>query len=97
MDKTEILDTANKFITQDRQATHGKAEDNFANIARLWSAYLNHPITPQDVAILMVLLKVVRFKGNPLHVDNAIDMCGYSALAGEIGQRSETLGGVVNP
>jgi hypothetical protein len=97
MDKTEILRTANEFITKDRQATHGKAEDNFANIGRLWSAYLNHSITPQDVAILMVLLKVVRFKGNPSHVDNAIDMCGYSALAGEIGQRSETLGGVVNP
>ena len=87
MDKTEILRTANEFITKDRQSTHGQAEDNFANISRLWSAYLNHPITSQDVAILMVLLKVVRFKGNPSHIDNAIDMCGYSALAGEIGQR----------
>lgn len=87
MDKTEILRTANEFITKDRQKTHGQAEDNFSNISRLWSAYLNHPITPQDVAILMVLLKVVRFKGNPSYVDNAIDMCGYSALAGEIGQQ----------
>jgi hypothetical protein len=96
MDKTEILKIANQYITKDRQQTHGEAEHNFDNIARLWSAYLNHPITPQDVAILMVLLKVVRFKGNPTHVDNAIDMCGYSALAGEIGASSETLAGVVN-
>jgi hypothetical protein len=86
MDKTEILRTANEYITKDRQSTHGQAENNFANIARLWSAYLNHPITPQDVAILMTLLKVARYKGNPSYVDNAIDMCGYAALAGELGQ-----------
>ena len=94
MDKTEILRTANEYITKDRASTHGEAENNFTNISRLWSAYLNHPVTPQDVAILMVLLKVVRFKGNPSHVDNAIDMCGYSALAGEIGQQAGTLMGV---
>jgi hypothetical protein len=86
MDKTEILRTANEYISKDRQQTHGQAENNFANIGRLWSAYLNHPITPQDVAILMTLLKIARYKGNPSHVDNAIDMCGYAALAGELGQ-----------
>jgi hypothetical protein len=86
MDKTEILTIANEYITRDRQQTHGQAENNFANIARLWSAYLNHPITPQDVAILMTLLKIARYKHNPSHVDNAIDMCGYAALAGELGQ-----------
>lgn len=49
MDKTEILRIANEYICNDRQATHGQAEDNFANIGRLWSAYLNHLITPQNV------------------------------------------------
>jgi hypothetical protein len=93
MNKTEILKTANELITKDRQITHGQAEDNFANISNLWSAYLNHPITQQDVAILMVLLKVVRFKGNPTHIDNAIDMCGYSALAGEIAQLAQDQSG----
>ena len=86
MDKTEILRTANEYITKDRQSTHGQAKNNFANIGRLWSAYLNHSITPQDVAILMTLLKIARYKGNPSHVDNAIYMCGYAALAGELGQ-----------
>jgi len=86
MDKTEILETANEYICNDRQQTHGQAESNFANIGRLWSAYLDHPITPQDVAILMTLLKIARYKHSPSHVDNAIDMCGYAALAGELGQ-----------
>jgi len=86
MDKTEILETANEYICNDRQQTHGHAEDNFANIARLWSAYLDYSITSQDVAILMTLLKIARYKHSPSHVDNAIDMCGYAALAGELGQ-----------
>lgn len=85
MNRTEILRTANEYITKDRQSTHGEAENNFANISRLWSAYLNYTITPQDVAMLMVLLKVARYKGNPSHIDNAIDLCGYAALAGELG------------
>jgi hypothetical protein len=86
MDKTEILRTANEYITKDRQSTHGQAEDNFANISRLWSAYLDYPITKQDVAILMTLLKIARYKHNPSYIDNAIDMAGYAALAGELGQ-----------
>jgi hypothetical protein len=94
MDKSDILKTANKFITKDRQATHGQAENNFNRIAHLWSAYLDHSITSEDVAILMVLLKAVRFKNNPSHIDNAIDMCGYSALAGELGQQAKTRMGV---
>ena len=91
MDKTEILETANEYICNDRQQTHGQAENNFANIGRLWSAYLDHPITPQDVAILMTLLKIARYKHSPSHVDNAIDMCGYAALAGELGQGVDAL------
>ena len=86
MDKTEILRTANEYITKDRQATHGKAECNFSRISAMWSAYTGFNITPADVAIMMAQLKMARFKHNPSYVDNAIDMAGYAALAGELGQ-----------
>jgi hypothetical protein len=32
------------------------------------------------------MLKIVRYKKNPSHIDNAIDLCGYAAIAGELGQ-----------
>lgn len=86
MDKTEILRTANEYITKDRQTTHGQAENNFARISAMWSAYTGFNITPADVAIMMAQLKMARFKHNPTYVDNAIDMAGYAALAGELGQ-----------
>jgi hypothetical protein len=31
----------------------------------------------------------VRFKNNPHHADNPIDLAGYSALAGEIASRDK--------
>ena len=85
MNRAEILDTAKEVITNDRQATHGSAEDNFGLIAAYWSAHLGRNIKPHDVAVMMTLLKLARAKANPKHVDNAIDAAGYSALAGEIG------------
>jgi hypothetical protein len=86
MDRSKILETANTYITQDRAATHGAAEDNFTIIAELWQAYLNGraEITAVDVAAMMMIFKMGRARGNPRHLDNWIDACGYSALGGEI-------------
>lgn len=90
MNRTEILQTANEYITKDRAATHGEAEDSFAQIAAAWTWWLNDrlsaPVTAYDVAMMMVLFKLARAKGNPQHIDSAIDGCGYLAIAGEIAQ-----------
>lgn len=83
MNRSDILDTAKEVITNDRQATHGSAEDNFGLIAAYWSAHLGRTIKPHDVAVMMTLLKLARAKANPKHVDNWIDGCGYLALGGE--------------
>jgi hypothetical protein len=84
MIRSEILTQANDYITRDRAATHGKAEDSFTQIAALWSADLGIPLTAVDVARLMVLFKMARAKANAAHSDNWIDACGYAAIAGEI-------------
>ena len=84
MNRSEILDTAKEYVTKDRADTHGDAESNFGLIAAYWSAHLSRNISPHDVAVMMTLLKLARARGNPRHVDNAIDAAGYSALAGEI-------------
>ena len=43
-------------------------------------------ITAKDVAIMMILLKVSRSnQGKKFNLDNFVDMAGYSAIAGEIG------------
>lgn len=89
-----ILDGASQCVCKDRQDAHGKPEDCFTNIAALWSPYLDKCdrvgnqiiLQPEDVANLMVLLKVARAQLNPKNLDNYVDMAGYAALSGELSQ-----------
>lgn len=82
--RARILDTAKEYVTNDRQATHGKPEDTFGLIAAYWSAHLDTPVTSADVAAMMCLLKLARAKANPGNDDNWIDLAGYAACAGEL-------------
>jgi hypothetical protein len=85
MKRADILATASEYVTTDRAATHGDAEDNFRRIAELWNAYLGvDDITTIDVAVMLALLKVARIRSNPNHADNWIDIAGYAACGGEI-------------
>ena len=85
MKRADILATASEYVTTDRAATHGDAEDNFRRIAELWNAYLGvDDITSIDVADMLALLKDARIRSNPNHADNWIDIAGYAACGGEI-------------
>ena len=83
MKRADILATASEYVTKDRAATHGDAEDNFLRTAELWNAYLGvDNISATDVAVMLALLKVARIKQNPNHTDNWIDIAGYAACGG---------------
>lgn len=88
MNREQILSIATQYITKDRDATHGDAEDNFENVADLWNWWMHGRekcnFNGFDVAMLMVLFKLARIKSNPDHVDSFVDAAGYLALAGEI-------------
>lgn len=84
MKRGEILDAVKKTITQDRQDTHGDAENSFAQIGKFWSEYLGVTVTAQQVAEMMVLFKMARQMTNPAHADNLHDLIGYAAIAAEL-------------
>jgi hypothetical protein len=42
------------------------------------------PITADEVAIMMVLLKIGRTKSRKAVKDHFVDMAGYAAIAGDI-------------
>ena len=85
-----ILDEAKGYITKDRNSSYGEPEDNFANIARFWQAWLHHKlkpgetIDPFDVAEMMSLMKKGRMLTSPAHRDSHADDIGYSACAWNI-------------
>ena len=84
MKTKEFLINATKLAEGDRQKDYGDKVKNHKNISRLWSAYLDMPITTHDVAVMMCLLKIARTKLGKVSKDTYIDMAAYSAIAGEI-------------
>jgi len=95
---TEILDKVKKLVSSDRAKQNGDIVENHENIGRLWSSYLqnktklNINILPEDVANLMVLLKIARSQGGAFNLDDFVDMTGYSAIAGQITSKRHELG-----
>ena len=85
-----ILNTANDIINGARKEDYGDAFDSFDRIAGLWSSYLDHHITPVDVAQMMILMKVSRganvAKFNAIQEDSLVDIAGYSALAYQVSE-----------
>jgi hypothetical protein len=85
--RTEVLRTAEQYVTRDRAATHGNMEDNFSTIATYWSTHLGVPVSAVDVSVMMTLLKLARIKNGTDNLDNYIDGAGYLACGGELSQR----------
>lgn len=87
MTRAQILDTAKTIVCGQREQDYGSPEDSFAAIAAYWTLYLIYhgslSLTSQDVAMMMILLKVAR-QGGSGKLDNLIDIAGYAACGGEI-------------
>lgn len=100
IDAGVIMARAETIVAGDRHEKYGDKLTNHGNIAVLWNAYLrirgfadnnSNFIEPDDVAIMMALLKIARTCGGTEFVmDNYVDGAGYMACAGEIAHR---LGG----
>lgn len=89
MIRADILDAAKACVCVEREQDYGKPEDNFRLIADLWTAYLGRTIFPEDVAMMMCLLKIARIKMGGGTLDSFIDLAGYAACGGEIAERAE--------
>jgi len=102
MNTIKILEQTKKLVSKDREDKHGNKVENHENIARLWSGYIQNKtkllihLLPEDVANMMALLKIARTQAGQHNIDDYVDACGYSAIAGEIANKrtelSTTLG-----
>ena len=90
MKKEEILQRAYELDSSKREETHGDAFKNHAQIADLWSVFLDDKlkpmkeITPGDVAVMMCLLKISRSTMGDFNIDDFVDGAAYMAIAGEM-------------
>lgn len=67
-----------------REATYGDPARSFAIIAARWSLTLGRSVTPAQVALCMIDLKLARLGHDPTHRDSVIDVIGYAALLPEV-------------
>ena len=95
MNMKELLEAAIQTVA-DRGAPYGGVEDNFGRIARYWNAHLvatgitgpnepgDGPLGPEDVAMMMILMKLARLVNAPDRADSWIDIAGYAACGGSM-------------
>ncbi|MGF1660553.1 MAG: DUF6378 domain-containing protein [Rubrimonas sp.] len=78
-----ILDEA-AAVLEVRGKSYGDAAAAFAAIAERWSATLGRPVTPAQVVLCMVDLKLARLARDPEYRDSVVDVIGYAALLPEV-------------
>ena len=71
-------------VLRDRQAAYGDPRQSMAAIAARWSLTLGHPVTPAQVALCMIDLKLARLVRDPRHLDSIRDVAGYAAALHEV-------------
>jgi hypothetical protein len=85
MTRRKLLEKAISIVCEDRNQQYGGPENTFKDIAALWAAYLDEQIGPEDVAIMMILMKVARLKASSYQSgDSWVDIAGYAACGSEI-------------
>lgn len=95
MDRNQTLDTAKAAVNR-APKSYGNPREHFERVARHWSAhlqgisaYLVSPpprLKPEDVAIMLGLVKIARLEHDPQHADSWCDLAGYAACGAEVSE-----------
>jgi|TARA_R100000353_G_scaffold71794_1_gene55029 hypothetical protein len=88
MTRDELLEEAKMLINGPRAEQYGSALINHERIATIWNVLLQRKllskITPEEVTMMMIGLKLARLSQDVDQNDTWIDIIGYAALGGEI-------------
>ena len=71
-------------VIEHREGIYGPPQELFAHIARRWSLVLGIDVSPAQVALCLIDLKLARLTRDPSHLDSIVDVAGYAAILGEV-------------
>jgi hypothetical protein len=71
-------------VVRDRRHTYGQPCDLFARVATRWSQVLGITVTPAQVVLCLLDLKVTRLAHDPRHRDSITDVAGYASCLAEV-------------
>jgi hypothetical protein len=67
-------------VIAERSNQYGDVIPSMAAIATRWSVTLGREVTPAQVVLCLLDLKLARLAHDPSHEDSVVDVCGYAAL-----------------
>jgi Domain of unknown function (DUF6378) len=85
MNAEAFLEHAADLVNR-RRREYGEPVDLFEHIAKRWSLTLGTRVSPAQVVLCLIDLKVARLAGDPKHLDSIVDVAGYAAVLREVGR-----------
>lgn len=77
-----VAQEAYRLVHGDRGADYSHPLDDFGRTARMVNALLQHklsqPVSEEDIALIMIAVKLSRLANKPDHRDSAVDIAGYA-------------------
>ena len=71
-------------VIEHRERIYGPPRELFAHVAARWSLVLGTEVTPAQVALCLIDLKLARLTREPSHLDSIVDVAGYAACLREV-------------
>jgi hypothetical protein len=102
-EREAVLTEALSLTKGNRNVSYGEPEDNFTRIALHLSVFLKNrhaidiALGPEDVALMMALMKIARLEFNITHRDSYVDLAGYSACGAAIAKNMKAAYRARNP
>lgn len=83
MTAKQLLEQAASAVAG-RRGEYGEPKDLFERVAVRWSQVLGIEVTPAQVIICLIDLKVARLTHDPWHLDSITDVAGYAGCLAEV-------------
>lgn len=94
--RESILIKADSLVNGQRQQDYDHPTENFTRIVRLWNALLadklSEDITPEEHALMMMMVKIARLQHSPDHEDSIVDIAGYAGTYEKLVERRKSVG-----
>jgi hypothetical protein len=71
-------------VVHARRRIYGQPRDVFERVAARWSQVLGITVTPAQVVLCLLDLKVARLAHDPGHLDSITDIAGYASLLAQV-------------
>jgi hypothetical protein len=83
MNGPELLEHAAGIVNR-RRREYGEPVELFEAVAARWSITLGAKISPAQVVLCLIDLKIARLGRDPKHLDSQVDLAGYAAVLREV-------------